>query len=60
MGFMFRRQKKIGPFRFTLSRSGIGVSGGFGPFRFSRGGAGRKSMSVRTPVRGLTYRKHFK
>lgn len=60
MGFMFRRQKKVGPFRFTFSRSGIGVSGGIGPFRVSRGATGRKSMSVRTPVRGLSYRKRLK
>lgn len=60
MGFVFRRSKKVGLFNFTISKSGIGASIGAGPFRFSRGGSGRKIATIRTPLRGLSYRKNVK
>lgn len=59
MGFFFRRQKSFGPFRFTASKSGLGVSMKLGPVRVSRGATGRKSVSARTGVRGVSYRKRF-
>lgn len=61
MGFNYRRSKKIGPFIFNFSSgSGLGVSFGWGPFRIGRSGKGRKTVSARGPIRGLSYRKNIK
>ena len=56
MGFSFRRSTSIGPFRFTLSKRGVGVSAGAGPLRLGRGASGRASLSVRI-LKGLFWRK---
>jgi hypothetical protein len=52
----FRRSKSIGPFRFTLSKRGLGASVGAGPFRVGRGASGRRTTSVRL-FKGLFWRK---
>lgn len=49
----FRRSKKIGPFRITASKSGLGVSAGAGPFRVSRSAKGRYSRTMRIPGTGI-------
>lgn len=49
----FRKSKKSGPFRFTLSQRGIGTSVGGGPFRLSLGADGRARRTVRVPGVGL-------
>lgn len=49
----FRRSKKVGPFRFTLSQRGISASVGKGPLRISRGADGKYRRTVRIPGSGL-------
>lgn len=49
----FRRSKKVGPFRFTLSNRGISTSAGAGPLRISRGADGKYRRTVRVPGTGL-------
>lgn len=49
--WQFRRTKSFGPFRFSLSRGGVGASIGFGPFRISRGADGKWRRTTR--VAGL-------
>lgn len=49
----FRKSKKVGPFRFTLSKRGISTSAGAGPLRISRGADGKYRRTVRVPGTGL-------
>ena len=49
MGLSWRKSKKLGPFRVSASRRGIGTSWGIGPFRRSRSATGRRSWSIRLP-----------
>ena len=56
MGFGFRKSKKVGPFRFTLTHRGVSGSAGAGPVRVSRSSSGRRSKSVRIG-KGLFWRK---
>lgn len=49
----FRKSKKVGPFRFTLSKRGVSASAGAGPLRFSRGADGKYRRTVRLPGTGL-------
>ena len=56
MGLTFRRSKSFGPLRLTLSKRGLGVSAGAGPFRIGRGATGRRTASLRI-LRGLFWRK---
>lgn len=50
----FRKSKKVGPFRFTLSKRGISTSAGAGPLRVSRGADGKYRRTVRIPGTGLS------
>ena len=43
MGFYIRKSVKAGPFRFNLSKSGLGVSTGVPGFRIERGRAATTS-----------------
>ena len=56
MSLIFRRSKSFGPFRFTLSKRGLGVSAGAGPLRIGRGATSRRTLSVRL-LTGLFWRK---
>ena len=56
MSLIFRRSKNFGPFRFTFSKRGLGVSAGAGPIRIGRGATGRTSLTVRL-LKGLFWRK---
>jgi hypothetical protein len=56
MSLIFRRSKKLGPFRLTLSKRGLGVSAGAGPLRVGRSATGRLTASFRL-LRGLFWRK---
>jgi hypothetical protein len=56
VSLIFRRSKSFGPFRFTLSKRGLGVSAGAGPLRIGRGATGRTSLTVRL-LKGLFWRK---
>jgi hypothetical protein len=56
MGFGYRKSKKVGPFRFTLTHRGASGSAGVGPFRAGRSTSGRRTKSVRFG-KGLFWRK---
>ena len=47
MGFGYRRSKRLGPFRFTVTHRSISGSVGAGPVRASRSSTGRRTKSVR-------------
>jgi len=53
MGFYFRKSIRVGPLRFNLSGSGIGVSAGIPGFRV---GTGPRGNYVHVGVGGLYYR----
>lgn len=53
MGFYFRKSLRAGPFRFSLSKSGIGVSTGFTGFRV---GMGPRGNYVSMGRNGLSYK----
>jgi hypothetical protein len=53
MGFYIRKSKKVGPFRFNLSKSGIGTSVGVRGFRV---GTGPRGKYVHAGRNGLYYR----
>jgi len=56
VSLIFRRSKSFGPFHFTLSKRGLGVSAGAGPLRIGRGATGRRTTSLRI-LNGLFWRK---
>ncbi len=56
MGFYIRKSLRVGPIRFNLSKSGIGVSGGVTGFRI---GSGPRGMYVHAGREGLYYRKYL-
>lgn len=49
----FRKSTKIGPFRLTASKRGLGVSAGAGPIRVSRGADGKTRRTLRVPGTGI-------
>lgn len=53
MGFYVRKSLKAGPFRFNLSRSGLGISAGVPGFRV---GTGPRGNYVHMGTRGVYYR----
>jgi hypothetical protein len=53
MGFYIRKSVSAGPFRFNLSRSGVGISGGVKGFRI---GSGPRGNYVHMGRGGLYYR----
>ena len=53
MGFYLRKSISVGPFRFNLSKSGVGVSTGIKGLRF---GTGPRGNYVHMGHRGLYYR----
>ena len=55
MSLIFRRSRTAGPFRFSLSKRGLGASVGVGPFRMGRSATGRRTTSFRI-LRGLFWR----
>lgn len=57
MGMRFRKSKKIGPFRFTLSKSGIGMSVGVKGFRVTKTSSGRVRTTASIPGTGISYVK---
>ncbi len=54
MGFYLRKSVKVGPVRFNLSKSGIGMSAGVKGFRF---GTGPRGNYVHMGRNGLYYRR---
>lgn len=57
MGFRFRKSKKIGPFRITLSKSGISTSVGVKGFRVTKTASGRIRTTASIPGTGISYVK---
>jgi hypothetical protein len=53
MGFYLRKSVKVGPLRFNLSKSGLGVSVGIRGLRF---GAGPRGNYVHMGTHGIYYR----
>ena len=53
MGFYIRKRVRVGPLRFNLSKSGVGVSAGFRGFRI---GSGPRGNYVHMGQHGLYYR----
>jgi hypothetical protein len=49
----YRRRKKVGPFRFTVSQRGISTSFGAGPLRISKGADGKIRRTIRIPGAGI-------
>ncbi|MCL2533161.1 MAG: DUF4236 domain-containing protein [Nocardiaceae bacterium] len=49
----FRKSKKLGPVRLTVSTRGVGISAGAGPLRVSRGADGKVRRTVRIPGTGI-------
>jgi Protein of unknown function (DUF4236) len=58
MSWTFRRRIKVGPVNVNLSRSGIGVSAGAGPFRAGVDAKGRRYTNVRGPF-GIYNRQYY-
>ena len=56
MSFYIRKALSVGPFRFNLSKSGVGVSAGVTGFRLGSGPAGNYIHAGR---HGLYYKKFF-
>ena len=56
MGFYIRKSVRVGPFRFNLSKSGVGVSAGVPGLRV---GSGPRGNYIHMGRGGLYYRKTF-
>ncbi|WP_395107784.1 DUF4236 domain-containing protein [Actinomadura sp. SCN-SB] len=57
MGWSYRKSIKVGPFRFNLSRRGVGHSVGRRGVRYTRAADGRREMTFRIPGTGLSWRR---
>jgi len=55
MGVYFRKSIKMGPLRFNLSKSGVGVSAGVKGLRIGTR-AGRKGTYISAGRKGVYYR----
>lgn len=51
---MVRMTKKLGPFRLTVSKTGVGYSAGGGPFRLTKRADGRVQRTLRIPRTGIS------
>jgi tetratricopeptide (TPR) repeat protein len=57
MGFRMRKSIKLAPgVRLNVSKRGLGVSAGVGGARYSVHSSGRRTVSARTGIPGITYR----
>jgi len=58
MGFRARKSFKVMPgVRLNLSKTGVGASFGSGPLRYSVHSSGRRTVSARTGIPGVTYQQ---
>jgi tetratricopeptide (TPR) repeat protein len=58
LGFRARKSFKLAPgVRLNVSKTGFGVSAGAGPARYSVHSSGRRTVSARTGVPGLSYQE---
>ena len=58
MSWNFRRSIRLGPFRFNLSKTGIGASIGIPGFRVGRDAKGRDYQQTSIPGTGI-YRRDY-
>lgn len=58
MGWRFRRNIRLGPLRFNLSKSGIGASLGIPGFRVGKDAKGRTYQQTSLPGTGI-YRRDY-
>lgn len=49
----FRRSKKMGPFRITMTQNGVSTSVGAGGFRIGKGADGKVRRTIRVPGTGI-------
>jgi hypothetical protein len=59
MSWVFRKIFWLGPFRTTLSKSGVGMSFGIPCFKVGVSPTGRKYFSIGIPGTGLYFIKYF-
>ena len=59
MGFNYRKSKKIGPFRVTVSKSGVSTSIGSKYYRVTRKANGKIQTTTRIPGTGISYTKQI-
>lgn len=58
MGFRMRKSIRVAPgVRLNVSRRGVGASVGAGGVRYSAHSSGRRTVSARTGIPGVTYQK---
>ncbi len=57
MGLRYRKSKKLGPVRLTLSKSGLGASIGVKGFRVTKTATGRVRTTASIPGTGISYVK---
>ena len=57
MGFRFRKSMKLGPFRVTLSKSGISYSAGVKGLRVTKTASGAVRTTASIPGTGISYVK---
>lgn len=57
MGFQFRKSKSFGPFRVTVSKSGISTSVGIKGLRVTKTADGRVKTTASIPGTGIRYTK---
>ena len=55
MGMKFRKSTKIGPFRTTISKSGISYSAGVKGFRVTKQANGKVRTTASIPGTGISY-----
>jgi len=59
MPWRWRRSLRVGPFRWNLSRSGVGVSWGIPGLRYGINAYGRRYISIGLPGTGLYFYKYL-
>lgn len=55
MGFRFRKSKNFGPFRISVSKSGIGWSVGTKGIRYTKRADGKRQTTLSVPGTGISY-----
>jgi hypothetical protein len=60
MSWRWRKSRKAGPFKTTLSKKGVGTSFGFLGLRIGISTDGRKFWSFGIPGSGFYYIKYYK
>jgi hypothetical protein len=59
VGWRIRKVFRLGPFRWNLSRSGVGVSWGIPGFRYGINAYGRRYISIGLPGTGIYFYKYL-